>query len=67
MGLSSTDPSSAGFSDDVLKVEISGPEKPELTLVDLPGLYYSSSSEQTEEGMVGRGDMTGKGEATGTG
>ncbi|QQK43428.1 Dynamin [Penicillium digitatum] len=51
MGLSSTDPSSTGFSDDVLKVEISGPEKPELTLVDLPGLYYSSSSEQTEQGM----------------
>ncbi|KAF9248331.1 hypothetical protein DTO013E5_5165 [Penicillium roqueforti] len=52
MGLSSADPSSVGFSDDVLKVEISGPEKPELTLVDLPGLYYSSSSEQTEQGMV---------------
>ncbi|KGO66031.1 Dynamin [Penicillium italicum] len=51
MGLSSTDPSSTGFSDDVLKVEISGPEKPELTLVDLPGLYYSSSSEQNEQGM----------------
>ncbi|KAJ5360681.1 Dynamin [Penicillium concentricum] len=51
MGLSSTDPSSTGFSDDVLKVEISGPEKPELTLVDLPGLYYSSSSEQNAQGM----------------
>ncbi|KAJ5836851.1 Dynamin GTPase [Penicillium robsamsonii] len=51
MGLSSTDPSSKGFSDDVLKVEISGPEKPELTLVDLPGLYYSSSSEQNAQGM----------------
>lgn len=51
MGLSSTDPSSTGFSDDVLKVEISGPDKPELTLVDLPGLYYSSSNEQNEQGM----------------
>ncbi|CAG8900109.1 unnamed protein product [Penicillium egyptiacum] len=51
MGLSSTDPSSTGFSDDVLKVEISGPEKPNLTLVDLPGLYYSSSSDQNEQGM----------------
>ncbi|CAI7668611.1 unnamed protein product [Penicillium discolor] len=51
MGLSSTDPSSMGFSDDILKVEISGPDKPELTLVDLPGLYYSSSNEQNEQGM----------------
>lgn len=51
MGLSSTDPSSTGFSDDVLKVEISGPDKPELTLVDLPGFYYSSSNEQNEQGM----------------
>ncbi|KAJ5165387.1 Dynamin [Penicillium coprophilum] len=51
MGLSSTDTSTTGFSDDVLKVEISGPEKPELTLVDLPGLHYSSSSEQNAQGM----------------
>ncbi|OQD91991.1 hypothetical protein PENSOL_c046G03670 [Penicillium solitum] len=51
VGLSSTDPSSTGFSDDVLKVEISSPDKPELTLVDLPGLYYSSSNEQNEQGM----------------
>ncbi|KAJ5095617.1 Dynamin GTPase [Penicillium alfredii] len=51
MGLSSSTPSNFGFSDDVLKVEISGPEKPELTLVDLPGLYYSSSNEQSAQGM----------------
>ncbi|CBF81685.1 putative dynamin GTPase [Aspergillus nidulans FGSC A4] len=41
-----------GFSDDILKVEISGPDKPELTLVDLPGLYYSTSREQ---GLAGIG------------
>ena len=40
-----------GFSDDVLKVEISGPDKPELTLVDLPGLYISESKEQGAEGI----------------
>ncbi|PLB39122.1 putative dynamin GTPase [Aspergillus candidus] len=40
-----------GFSDDVLKVEISGPDKPELTLVDLPGLYISESEEQGAEGI----------------
>ncbi|KAL4972256.1 P-loop containing nucleoside triphosphate hydrolase protein [Aspergillus desertorum] len=44
--------SGLGFSDDVLKVEISGPDKPELTLVDLPGLYYSTSREQ---GLAGIG------------
>jgi hypothetical protein len=41
-----------GFSDDVLKVEISGPDKPELTLVDLPGLYYSTSKEQDSQGIL---------------
>ena len=29
------------FSDDVLRVEISGPEQPHLTLVDLPGLIHA--------------------------
>ncbi|KAL5360179.1 hypothetical protein BJX96DRAFT_184398 [Aspergillus floccosus] len=41
---------SIGFSDDVLKIEISGPDKPELTLVDLPGLYHSTSGDQGREG-----------------
>lgn len=40
-----------GFSDDILKVEISGPDKPELSLVDLPGLYTSHSSSQDEQGI----------------
>lgn len=51
MGIDSAVESSTGFSDDVLKVEISGPEKPELTLVDLPGLYEAKSKEQTTEGI----------------
>ncbi|KAL4908490.1 P-loop containing nucleoside triphosphate hydrolase protein [Aspergillus multicolor] len=41
----------SGFSDDTLKIEISGPDKPELTLVDLPGLYYSTSQQQGSEGI----------------
>ncbi|KAL2835265.1 P-loop containing nucleoside triphosphate hydrolase protein [Aspergillus cavernicola] len=49
MGVSES--SGLGFSDDVLKVEISGPDKPELTLVDLPGLYYSTSREQGQAGI----------------
>jgi GTPase SAR1 family protein len=47
-----TESVNAGFSDDVLKVEISGPDKPELTLVDLPGLYYSTSQEQDSQGIL---------------
>ncbi|KAL4994064.1 P-loop containing nucleoside triphosphate hydrolase protein [Aspergillus recurvatus] len=49
MGVSESNGS--GFSDDVLKVEITGPDKPELTLVDLPGLYYSTSQEQGQAGI----------------
>ncbi|KAH2369449.1 hypothetical protein KXW57_004350 [Aspergillus fumigatus] len=47
-----TESVNTGFSDDVLKVEISGPDKPELTLVDLPGLYYSTSQEQDLQGIL---------------
>jgi GTPase SAR1 family protein len=47
-----TESVNAGFSDDVLKAEISGPDKPELTLVDLPGLYYSTSQEQDLQGIL---------------
>jgi len=44
------------FSDDVLRVEITGPDVYPLTLVDLPGLYQGSTSEQSKEGaeFVGR-------------
>ncbi|RDK37608.1 dynamin family protein [Aspergillus phoenicis ATCC 13157] len=49
MGMNET--AHSGFSDDVLKVEILGPDKPELTLVDLPGLYYSVSQDQGLQGI----------------
>jgi len=29
------------FSDDVLKIELSGPEDPHLSFVDVPGLFHS--------------------------
>jgi GTPase SAR1 family protein len=44
MGLGA--PDSKGFSADVLKVEISGPNQPNLTMVDLPGLFRASNSDQ---------------------
>lgn len=39
--------SSSAFSRDVLSIEISGPNRPQLTIVDLPGLIHSESKAQT--------------------
>jgi GTP-binding protein EngB required for normal cell division len=36
------------FSSDILRLELSGPEKPHLTLVDLPGLFQAGSRSQSE-------------------
>ncbi|KAE8334823.1 hypothetical protein BDV24DRAFT_169817 [Aspergillus arachidicola] len=37
----------SAFSNDVLRVEISGPGRPHLTIVDLPGLIHSENKLQT--------------------
>ncbi|KAI9768061.1 MAG: hypothetical protein M1840_005095 [Geoglossum simile] len=37
------------FAKDVLSIEISGPDRPQLTLVDLPGLIHSENKSQTRE------------------
>lgn len=39
--------SSSAFSTDVLRLEISGPNQPHLTIVDLPGLIHSENKMQT--------------------
>ncbi|ETI26987.1 hypothetical protein G647_10086 [Cladophialophora carrionii CBS 160.54] len=39
------------FSKNVLRVEVSGPTQPHLTLVDLPGLYHAPDESQTAEGV----------------
>ena len=39
---------SSAFSDNVLRVEISGPNLPQLTIVDLPGIIHSEGKQQTE-------------------
>ncbi|CAA9960015.1 GTP-binding protein [Pyrenophora teres f. maculata] len=39
---------SRAFSRDVLSVEITGPSRPQLTLVDLPGLIHATNKAQTE-------------------
>lgn len=37
------------FSEDILRIEISGPTHPQLTIVDLPGLIHSESKLQTAQ------------------
>ncbi|KAK7188804.1 hypothetical protein DPSP01_014147 [Paraphaeosphaeria sporulosa] len=39
---------SRAFSRDVLSVDICGPDRPQLTLVDLPGLIHATNKAQTE-------------------
>lgn len=36
------------FAKDVLRIELSGPSQPHLTLVDLPGLFNAANSEQSK-------------------
>ncbi|PNS15047.1 Interferon-induced GTP-binding protein Mx2 [Sphaceloma murrayae] len=48
MGLNQPDASTVqAFSRDVLNIEISGPTRPQLTLVDLPGLIHSETKQQS--------------------
>jgi GTPase SAR1 family protein len=35
------------FSNDLLQVEISGPDRPHLTIIDLPGLIHSETKQQS--------------------
>ncbi|KAF2158470.1 hypothetical protein M409DRAFT_71632 [Zasmidium cellare ATCC 36951] len=46
MGVNET---GTAFTDDVLRVDISGPDRPHLTIVDLPGLIHSHSKTQSAE------------------
>lgn len=47
MGLSG--PGGNAFSEDTLRVEISGPNQPQLTIVDLPGLIHSENKKQSSQ------------------
>ncbi|KAK9442708.1 interferon-induced GTP-binding protein Mx [Metarhizium brunneum] len=42
-------PTSKAFRNDILRVEISGPSQPHLTMVDLPGLFQAGNSMQSDE------------------
>jgi GTP-binding protein EngB required for normal cell division len=41
-----------GFSKDILRVEISGPDVYSLTLVDLPGFFHSETADQSPEDKI---------------
>ncbi|KAI9764888.1 MAG: hypothetical protein M1839_005691, partial [Geoglossum umbratile] len=40
------------FAKDVLSIEISGPDRPQLTLVDLPGLIHSENQSQSRDDVI---------------
>ena len=40
-------PHGKAFSKDILRIEITGPDRPHLTIVDLPGLIHSGTKNQT--------------------
>lgn len=40
------------FSRDLLRIEITGPQHPHLTIVDLPGLIHSATKNQTDDDVV---------------
>ncbi len=54
MGISAT---TSAFSNDVLRVEISGPDRPSLTIVDLPGLIHSENKVQSSADVALVSDM----------
>ncbi|KAH9205431.1 P-loop containing nucleoside triphosphate hydrolase protein [Leptodontidium sp. 2 PMI_412] len=39
----------SGFSSDILRIEISGPTRPHLTVVDLPGLIHAKNDDEDDE------------------
>jgi hypothetical protein len=49
MGLSGDGPDSKVFSTDVLRIESTSPTAPNLTLVDLPGLFGASDKNQSDD------------------
>ena len=38
------------FSDDILKIELSGPDHHHLSVVDVPGLFHSNEPQMAQEG-----------------
>lgn len=43
MGMKALDTPGSSFSEDVLKIELSGPDHEHFSVVDLPGIFRSKS------------------------
>lgn len=52
MGLESSGPNNKTFSDDVLKIEICGPDQEHLSVIDVPGIF-----KKTTEGLTTKSDI----------
>lgn len=48
------------FAKDTLSIEIAGPDRPQLTLVDIPGLIQSSTKGVSETDVAMVGEITGR-------
>lgn len=48
MGINKDDKSGKTFAEDVLSIEIEGPNRPQLTLVDIPGLIATATGSATD-------------------
>jgi GTP-binding protein EngB required for normal cell division len=42
-------PADRKFCDDILRIELTGPNQPHLTMVDLPGLFRTGNKEQSDD------------------
>lgn len=52
ISLSSNTPSISAFASDTLSIEIDGPNRPQLTLVDIPGLIQASTKGVSEKDVA---------------
>lgn len=41
-------PGTRAFYDDILRIELTGPQQPHLTMIDLPGIFRAGNNEQSD-------------------
>ena len=58
IGAGTSGPKSNAFARDVLSIEIEGPSRPQLTLVDIPGLIHTATKGITEADVQLVGEIT---------
>lgn len=58
MGISDMDASGSAFAKDTFSIEIQGPDRPQLTLVDIPGLIRASSKGVSEADVAMVAEIT---------